>query len=220
MSNSNGHQKQGGSASGVGFTSQPKSVKNASPQAAKPIHKSQNVPDEQEPLEANKLDKIRDLLFGEQVQTHEQRFEQLEQKLDRECDRLHAEFQDTLQQQISKLEDRLVEHVDRLSEQIKIEENDRKTENERIRDSISGNEETFSRRLEGLDEKVGETRQELLDEFKHQIIELRSSIESQIDDAIASLEQEVTSRKASIDQERSKLSTLFGQLSQQLGDNE
>ena len=219
MSNSNGHKKHGGSSSGVGFASQPKSVTNASSQADHSPPKSQNAPDKQGASEAKKLDKIRDILFGEQVQTHEQRFEQLEQKLDRECDRLRTEFQETLQQQISKLEDRLVDHVDRLSEQIKTEENDRKAENERIKQSIANNEERFDRRLEGLDGKVGETRQELLDELKHQIIELKSSIESQIDDAIANLEQEVTSRKASIKQERNKLSALFGELSQQLGDN-
>ena len=220
MANNNGHQKQISSKSGVGFASQQPLATNSSPQEAHSPDKPQHMPDPQGTSEAKKLDKIRDILFGEQVQTHEQRFAQLEQKLDRECDRLRTEFQEALQQQISKLEDRLRDHVDRLSEQIKTEENDRKAENERIEASISDHEESVNRRLEGLDEKVGETRQELLDELKHQILELKSSMERQIDDVIANLEQEMTSRKTSIEQERSKLSTLFGELSQQLGDTQ
>lgn len=214
MANNNSQKKPANSSAGVGFADQHQPDINTHSKADAPQKSPESSAlQNQGSAETESLNKIRDILFGQQVQTHEQRFEQLEQKVEDECDRLRTDFQ----KQISTLEDRLVEHVDRLSEQIRTEASDRKAANERLSSALSNSEESLTTRLEGLDEKVGETRQELLDEMKHQVLTLKSSVESQLEDLLADLDQETASRKTSIQQERKKLATLFGELSQQMG---
>ena len=217
MANNSSHKKQANSAAGVGFADQHQSTINIDPKADAPQKSPESSAlQNQAAAETESLNKIRDILFGQQVQTHEQRFEQLEQRVENECDRLRTDFQ----KQISTLEDRLVEHVDRLTEQIRTEASDRKAANERLRNTLSDSEASLTHRLEELDEKVGETRQELLDEMKHQVLTLKSSVESQLEDLLADLDKETDSRKTSIQQERKKLATLFGELSQQVGGND
>lgn len=65
---------------------------------------------------------------------------------------------------------------------------------------MSENADAFERRAEGLDEKIGETRQEILDELKHQILTLKASVDNQIDDVLANLGEETSARKTNIAQ--------------------
>lgn len=220
MANNSSHKKQANSTAGIGFADQPQAATQTAQPDANP-HKASHSPNSTGPnstpeaSEQESLNKIRDILFGQQVQTHEQRFEQLEQKVEDECDRLRTDFQT----QISRLEDRLINHVDRLSEQIKTEARDRKAGDERLSSALSDSEDSLNRGLEGLDEKVGEVRQTLLDEMKHQVLTLKSSVDDQLDDLLAKLDKETASRKTSIQQERRKLAALLGELSQQMGED-
>lgn len=221
MANNNGHKKQADSSSGVGFASKPVPAVNASPPDDEPAKKSEaqlesspakESKNQVKTTEQKDLNRIRDILFGKQVQTHEQRFEQLEQKLEDERDRLR----DHIDRQISKLEDRLSEHVDRLSEQIRTETSDRQTADDRLNQSLLDKEAELSRQATGLDEKLSETRQEMLAELKHEVTTLQSSLEAKIEEVLANLEAETASRATNIEQERKKLSGLFSQMAQQL----
>ena len=217
----NGHKKQAESNAGIGFASKPAAAVNASPPDDEPSNQSDALEEnasakastnQAKTTEQKDLNRIRDILFGRQVQTHEQRFEQLEQRLEDERDRLRNH----IDQQISKLEDRLAEHVDRLAEQIRTETSDRQTADDRLNQSLLDKEAELSRQAAGLDEKLSETRQEMLAELKHEVTTLRASLETQIEEVLANLETETASRATNIEKERKKLSGLFSQMAQQL----
>ena len=213
MANNNGHQKQTGSTAGIGFADkplekQPETV-NVSPDES---HSSAERGASQGKSEQKDLNKIRDILFGQQVRTHEQRFERLEQKLEEERDRLRNDFHS----QISQLEDRLVEHVDRLSEQIRTETSDRQSADESIRQTLADKDTEINSQLSSLDERLTETRRETLAELKHEVTTLRAEMETKIDELFSNLERESASRTHNIEKEREKLSALFGQMAQQL----
>ena len=221
MASNNGHKKRADSNTGVGFANKPAAAVNASPPDDEPAKKSEAAAENASAkasenqvtmTEQKDLNRIRDILFGKQVQTHEQRFEQLERKLEDESDRLRNHFD----QKISKLEDRLSEHVDRLAEQIRTETSDRQTADDRLNQSLLDKEAELSRQVTGLDEKLTETRQEMLAELTHEIATLRASLEAKIEEVLANLEEETSSRTTNIEQERRKLSGLFSQMAQQL----
>lgn len=99
MVNKNGHRKHAEANSGVGFANDNRSAVNAAPKAAANKDEAKGNEAKGDEIqgglsaETESLNKIRDILFGEQVQTHEQRFEQLEQRVEDECDRLRKDFQ-------------------------------------------------------------------------------------------------------------------------------
>ena len=79
-------------------------------------------PDTSPAPEGENLEKIREILFGRQVQTHDHRFEQLEQRLAKESASLRADFN----QQMNALEDRIVSRINTLTQRLQSEETARK----------------------------------------------------------------------------------------------
>lgn len=144
--------------------------------------------------EAERLDQIRDILFGQQVQTHDRRFEALEQRLSEDYAHLRNDFLE----RIEALESRFMDHVDSLTE--------------RLRDA----ETARDRQGATLDEKIADTDKDLRAEIKHQTLTLTANLEQQIEDVLHRLEQESTVRKQVTHTERTRLSSLLGELSKQL----
>lgn len=170
--------------------------------------------------EGESLDKIRDILFGQQVQTHDLRFEQLEQRLSEDYTRLRSDFLD----RIEALENRLVDHIDRLTERLKEEETSRDEAMATLSRSTDQRFGEAARSLETsttqLDEKLTSTHQDLTAEIKHQTLTLKDSLEQQIYDVLKDLETEKKERSHSTTAERVRLSTLLSTLSQQLSDDQ
>lgn len=154
----------------------------------------ETVSSETVPPEAERLDQIRDILFGQQVQTHDRRFETLEQRLSEDYTHLRNDFLD----RIEALESRLMDHIDSLTGRLRDEETAR------------------DRQGATLDEKVAETDKDLRAEIKHQTLTLTANLEQQIEDVLLRLEQESTVRKQVTNTERTRLSSLLGELSKQL----
>lgn len=144
--------------------------------------------------DAKRLDQIRDILFGQQVQTHDRRFESLEQRLSEDYTHLRSDFLD----RIEALESRLMDHIDSLTGRIRDEET------------------TRDRQGTTLDEKIADTNKDLRAEIKHQTLTLTANLEQQIEDVLRRLEQESTVRKQVTNVERTRLSNLLGELSKQL----
>lgn len=173
-----------------------------------------------ETSEGESLDKIRDILFGQQVQTHDLRFEQLERRLSEDYTRLRSDFLD----RIEALENRLVGHIDRLAERLKDEETSRDEAMATLSRSTDQRFGEATRSLETsttqLDEKLTSTHQDLTAEIKHQTLTLKDSLEQQIYDVLKDLETEKKERSHSTRAERTRLSTLLSTLSQQLSDDQ
>ena len=161
---------------------------------------------------ADNLNKIRDILFGEQVQTQHQRFERLEDRLSQECADLRTDFHTRLDQ----LESRLSHRLDNLFEQLRREETTRGDETVALRQTVDEVETLAERRSAQLEEKLDAIAHDLQADIKHQTLTLKENLEGQLEELLAELENETTERKRSGNAERAKLAALFGDLSKQL----
>ena len=164
--------------------------------------------------ETENLNKIRDILFGEQVSSQDRRFERLERQLEEECAHIRTAFD----QKISALEDRLVRQVEAIAQKLETERAERRDDFTTLDRDLINTKEATERRTSQLDEKVVETARELQAELRHQTLTLRETLEQQIEAIAANLEREASQRTLSSEQERTKLSALFGQLSEALAE--
>lgn len=162
--------------------------------------------------ELENLNKIRDILFGQQVQTHDQRFEQLERRLAEECADLRADFD----RRMSSLESRLLNRLDSLTQRLQTEETARKDASVRLNQSITESERASERRASQLEGKINTVAHDLHTEIKHQTLTLKDSLEQQMYEILSELEKETSARKRSTEAERTQLSKLLGELSKQL----
>ena len=162
--------------------------------------------------ELENLNKIRDILFGQQVQTHDQRFEQLERRLVEECADLRADFD----RRMNSLESRLVNRLDSLTQRLQTEETARKDAAVRLSHTITESERASERRASQLEGKINAATHDLHTEIKHQTLTLKDLLEQQIYEIATALEKETTARKRSTEAERTQLSKLLGELSKQL----
>lgn len=151
-------------------------------------------------IETEQLSKIRTLLFGEQLQNQNQRFEQLEQQVQT----TFTELRTQLSQQIDSLETRLTQQMTDLSQQLEKHAASQATELRNYTDTVvTTANETLQKTLQN--------------DFQQHMQSLKSEITHQMGDTIDSLQAEITTQKSNDEAERVHLSNLFGEISQKLG---
>ena len=158
------------------------------------------------------LDKIRDILFGQQVQAQDQRFAQLEQTLTEECARLRTTFN----QRFDNLEAQINEQIEQLWQRLNNEETSRKNSIADLRRSLCESEKAADRARDRLSETLADNHQNLQADIKDQISVLRASFEEEIEALLTQIEAETSERKVSHSTARTELSALFAGLSKQL----
>ena len=176
--------------------------------------------------DGNKLEKIRDILFGQQVQTQEQRFDKLEQRFRQDYSRLKADFS----QRLDTLENRIMDRLDQLTERLREEEDSRVEAVTRLGQRLSQDIGDEARSRDHQTTALGahmsqinqnlraelKINQDLRAELKHETLALKDSLEQQIEGILAHLEKETVERKRGAQAERARLSSLLSVLSQQL----
>lgn len=143
-----------------------------------------------EEVDFNTLNKIRDLLFGQQVQSQEEKIDQLENRLNQEC----ADIRDQINQRLQALATSIRNDLQTLTQTVQANHTSQTAELERQRTSI----------LATLNEKVAS----LETDFDHQHAELK-----------ALLEREVQSLQSVDAQDRDQLADLFSQLAVNIRSN-
>jgi DNA anti-recombination protein RmuC len=153
------------------------------------------------------LDKVRDLLFGNQVRDFEKRFSRLEERLVKESSTLR----DDLKKRLDSLETYVMQEVESLNENIKAEQIERDEAVKEIEQNYKDITKSLEKKITQLDEqsnqKQRELRQQILDQSKGLDDEMRQKYEA-ILSVIERETQEIRNDKTN----RSTLAALFTQM--------
>lgn len=135
--------------------------------------------------DAGSMDKIRDILFGNQAKDYENRFFKMEQQLTQEA----AELKDEFLKRIDALEGYIKQEIKDINERIKNESNERADAHQMIQREIKEGFESLSKKLlhdeENLAKKSTELREQILEQSKA----LSTDILSKYDQASNNLKQ-------------------------------
>ncbi len=162
------------------------------------------------PVEAASLDKVREILFGNQARTHEQQFNELERQLNQLTTDVNTRFE--------HLEDMVEKGFNTLTQQVQAERDARQQAQNRAGDSSREMEASLTQKLTKLEKKVDTETQSLLQEILDQSSQLTESMHEKSEALMGELEKEVKKRRTQSQGERAHLSALFGELSARLQD--
>jgi hypothetical protein len=126
-----------------------------------------------EASETASVDKIRDILIGNQMRDHERKFGVLEERLLKEM----ADLRDETSKRIDSIETYIRKEVESLSDRLKAEQDIRSESDQKTSKELHETAKTLSENIEKLDEKQGkdgrDLRQQLLEQSKNLSSEIR-----------------------------------------------
>ena len=159
------------------------------------------------PIEAagtGNLEKIRDILFGAQVQDFDKRFQRLEDRLLKETSDARAETK----KRFDALEAFLKKEVDSLSERIKTEQAERTESGKEISKELREAARSLEKKLAQLDDVTSKAQRELRQQILDQSKALTEEIRGRIRETAAALTKELRELRSE-KTDRSALATLF-----------
>ncbi|MFH2060844.1 MAG: hypothetical protein ABIJ59_18385 [Pseudomonadota bacterium] len=135
--------------------------------------------------DAGSMDKIRDILFGNQARDYENRFNKMEQQLTQEA----AELKDELLKRIDALEGYIKQEIKDINERIKNESNERADAHKIIQREIKEGFESLGKKLLHNEENLAKKSTELREKILEQSKALSSEILSKYDQTSNNLKQ-------------------------------
>lgn len=157
------------------------------------------------------VDKIRDILFGEEMRVYERRFNELDQRLVREQQKL----KDEINSRVTKFEGFLKKELDKLTEKDKQEKKDRIDAVKAIKDSLQEAIKEISKSIDEVDETLSKDCTDLRQEIHDLSQETDTNINTmatRLQDAIDIESSELHKVKAG----REELADLFTELALRL----
>jgi hypothetical protein len=131
------------------------------------------------------VDKIRDILFGNQIRDFERRFSQMEERMGKAT----QDLRDETQKRLEVLELFFKKELEALKDRLKSESNDRSDGDKQLNDELKGASTALKKAIAQAEEKFSEhateLRQQLLDQSKTLTAEIQSKNE-QASDALRS----------------------------------
>jgi hypothetical protein len=163
--------------------------------------------------DVNSMEKIRDILFGNQLKEFEKRFSRMEERVGRETEDIRTD----LKKRFDTLEEYIRHEIESLSGRLKKEQESRGAANEALQEEMKAKLTSVDGRIEALDTQLGDTtrdfRQQLLDQSKA----LSEEIQAKAEQAALNLEQAIgTLQGEKVD--RSTLSSFLVELAVRLSD--
>lgn len=157
------------------------------------------------------LEKVRDLLFGNQVRDFDKRFNRLEERLSKEC----VNLREDTKKRLDSLETYFKQEVESLTDGLRGEQSTRDESLKELAQNLQDTTKTLEKKIAQLDEQTNqkqrEIRQQILDQSKRLDDEIRQKYET----LLSVVERET--QELRIDKtDRSTLSALFTQLAMQL----
>ncbi|MDZ7962520.1 MAG: hypothetical protein RMY34_32425 [Aulosira sp. DedQUE10] len=161
--------------------------------------------------ELNSLDKVRDILFGNQVREVEKRFSRLEERLIKELNNVR----DETKKRLDYLELYIKKEVDSLTERLKNEQIDRDTGVKALAEEQKNLTLSLEKKFAQLDEQTTNSQRELREQILNQSNSLQDDIRQKYQEILTLLERE--SQELRRDKtDRSKLASLFTELAVRL----
>ncbi|BAZ12163.1 hypothetical protein NIES4071_39910 [Calothrix sp. NIES-4071] len=172
---------------------------------SKPAFSNQNV------NEVNSLDKVRDILFGNQMREVEKKLARLEERLLKEC----TSLRDDTRKRLEGIENYIKQEVESLSQRIV---NEQSTRDEGLRVLVEDNKKittALDKKLTQLDENINNNQRELRDQILNQSKSLQNDILQKYEEILAALQRESEDlRHAKTD--RSTLANLLSEMAVRL----
>jgi len=166
--------------------------------------------------DAGSMDKIRDILFGNQARDYENRFAGMEEQLAREIGSLKEE----LAGRIDALESYVKQEIKDINARIKTEADERAESDRKIQAQLNDAVETLNKKLVAEEEKLALKSSELREQILAQSKQLSAEILSKYEQAELSLKQAAT-RLDDAKVNRSDLSGFFLDIAMRLsGDDD
>ena len=185
---------------------------NLSPQLAELIsdnHKSEmkdsNIGD------SNNLARVRDILFGKQLQDVDQRFARMEEKLERECARLRDESH----KRLDALEAYIKQEIDSISQRLKTEQAEREAAVDGLNQEYRNITSSLETKLTQFDEETAANYRDIREQILQQSKTLQDDIREKYEEILTLLQkenQDLRNQKT----DRNTLAALFAELAIQL----
>jgi DNA anti-recombination protein RmuC len=162
--------------------------------------KMANLPD-------SNLEKVRDILFGNQVRDFEQRFLRLEERLMQECSAIREDNK----KRLDAIEGYFKQEVSSLNERIKNEQNNRDAAIKTVVNESKNVSTSLQSRLTQLDEQVNRSQSELREQILEQSKTLHDEIREKYEEIVVLLQRESEELRHQ-KTDRSTLATLLNDL--------
>lgn len=171
------------------------------------LQSSQNLPPD-----LHNLEKIRDILFGSQVRTHEQRFTRLEERLEQECKTLRSD----LNRRLDTLESYIQTEVGSLSDQIQETRRTHAEAVDRLEQGQHAATKGLEHKLSQLEEKTSTSERNLRQQTLEQGNQLSEAMIGRYNELLTILEREVSILHTVDKTDRANLASFFGEMSARL----
>jgi chromosome segregation ATPase len=150
------------------------------------------------------VDKIRDLLFGNQMQDYDRRFSKLEERFLLRFKEIEAETARSLSAHDSNSK----KQVDSLAGQLREEKDLRADADKEIERSLREQVQLLEKRLRALSDQVGQLERDLTDRLTHEVQSLHDEIKRRNDETHQTIEK-MFSELSHVKTDRNLLAGLF-----------
>ena len=164
-----------------------------------------------EAAENGSLDKIRDILFGNQMRENEKRFARLEERLVKE----QSDLREELKKRLDNLENYIRREMDSLTERVDREPTARDKAVKDLEREIKNLIDTLDNKITQLEQQANQSQRDLRQQILEQYKNIDDGIKQKNEEILAVIEQE-TERLRSDKTDRSYLATLFAELAVRL----
>ncbi len=157
--------------------------------------------------EANNVDKIRDILFGNQMRDYDGKFAKVEERLNRDA----ADLRDDVKRRLASLESFVKGELSALLDQLRVEKEERLQGSKALAAELKNLAKTIEERLQQTDAKNEKAHRELREQILAEANRLGEEIRQKAKEGEAALSRESTDLRATLTH-RQDLAELFAQM--------
>ncbi len=150
--------------------------------------KSTEFPPDPASMNIGNIDKIRDILFGNNMRDYEKKFKRFEDGLTQ----ARLQLREELLQRIKSLEDMLVSETESLIEKDKIERQERYDGQQELARELTALKSEINTRITQLDEQISKETKQFRQQMHNRLQELTMQVRQQGDGLSMLMKQEVT----------------------------
>jgi hypothetical protein len=161
--------------------------------------------------EGRNLDKVREILFGNQTRDTERKFSRLEERLIKEL----GNVRDETRKRLDALEIYIKQEIDSLTQRLKNEQLDRDSQVKAVAEESKSIIISLEKKITQFDEQATNSQRELREQILNQSKSLQDEIQQKSQEIVALLEREAQElRRDKTD--RSNLAAMFTELASRL----
>lgn len=164
----------------------PKNIPAPAPRAAESL-KASDPTDGLEAPSHNNIEKIRTILFGNQIRDFEARFARLEEQLTKEVSELRADFR----RRGEALESYVRQEIDSVNERLSGEYEGRSSALSELQSSLEALGQELAKKTHQIDDTMNKTHRELRQQVLGQSKQLRDEMQSSLNELSALIEREL-----------------------------